>query len=78
MNIWLFCITLTAFPLYLILLITICRHLYSSLLKQFLEEIIMECLTKHLYYREFDISRIIEKGTKNGITSAYYENVRNR
>lgn len=78
MKIYLFIVALIAFLLYLILLITICRYLYSSLFKQFLEEIIMECLTKHLYYREFDISRIIEKGAKNGITSAYYENVRNR
>lgn len=78
MKIYLFIVALIAFPLYLMLLITICRSLYADTLKEFLEEIIIECLTKHLYYKEFDISRIIENSTKRGITSAYYENVRNR
>lgn len=78
MKIYLFIIGLITFPLYLILLVTMFRSLYADILKQFLEEIIMECFRKNLYYRELEISRIIENSTKRGITSAYYENVRNR
>lgn len=78
MKIYLFIIGLITFPLYLILLVTMFRSLYADILKQFLEEIIMECFRKNLYYRELEISRIVENSTKRGITSAYYENVRNR
>lgn len=78
MGIWLFIGFLITFPLYLMLLITMCRQLYADTLREFLVEIITECMAKHLYYKEFDITRLIENGTKKGITSAYYENVRNR